>query len=345
MKGGDFNLKHRKTFFTFLGTALLIGVGIGFGAAKLAAPAYPTGESATREGGFAFVNPLLSCDIAEDIEYPGFSALKSNLTRTVQSLIAAGDAKRISVYFRAMDSGAWTGVNQDDTFAPASLMKVPMLIAYLQSSETDPTLLSKSLFVPSASDQNAEETITSKNALALGQSYSIDKLLSAMIQSSDNNAASALNQAVATTSINSTYEQFDIPSASETNETMSPKIYMRIFRILYNASYLWRAKSQTALQLLSQTEFNQGIVAGVPAGTVVAHKFGERTIETGASTATATVEKRELHDCGIVYYAGSPYGICVMTEGTNFTDLETVIAKISAVTYNAVNQGILKGVE
>ena len=44
--------------------------------------------------------------------------------------------------------------------------------------------------------------------------------------------------------------------------------------------------------MLSTSDFSDGLVAGVPVGTVVSHKFGERHF-----VGDADVE--QLHDCGI----------------------------------------------
>jgi beta-lactamase class A len=100
-----------------------------------------------------------------------------------------------------------------------------------------------------------------------------------------------------------------------------------MFRILFNASYLTQAASEQALELLTRSEFRAGLVAGVPAGTVVAHKFGER-IDGGVA---------KLHDCGIVYHPARPYLLCVMTEGDRFEPLASLIAETSRIAYDQVN--------
>jgi len=105
---------------------------------------------------------------------------------------------------------------------------------------------------------------------------------------------------------------------------MSPEIYSRLFRALYNATYLPDIESEQAFELLSQTDFNGGLVQGISASMTVAHKFGEHTeVENGK-----TID-RELHDCGIVYYPNQPYFLCVMTRGQDFPTLEKIIGNIS----------------
>lgn len=335
--------KSAPVFFLLLGGAVLCGLALGYGTASSLQGKNTQTSTVTREGGYQFVNPLLSCDINDDSEYPPFAGLKRKLQNIADALVREGKVTRISVYFRDMNNAGWTGVNVEDNYIPASLVKVPLLIAYLHESQNDATLLSKTLMIPGGLDQNMSETFKPQHPLAHDTTYSIETLMSAMIVGSDNNAFATLNGAIATTSINNAYEQLGImPPADDTSESMSPKTYMRAFRILYNASYLWRANSQKALEILSETEFKDGIVAGVPIGTPVAHKFGERTVSEGQSASTAVPTKRELHDCGIVYYSGSPYGLCIMTEGRDFNDLKSAIASVSQETYAEVKNGLLK---
>jgi beta-lactamase class A len=112
-----------------------------------------------------------------------------------------------------------------------------------------------------------------------------------------------------------------------TTDFMSPKSFSSVFRTLYNSSFFEWSLSEQVLNLLSQTTFTQGLVAGVPDGTVVSHKYGENT--------------DELHDCGIVYHPGRPYLLCVMTRGSNVHSLEMTIAHISKMAWDFVDSSKL----
>ena len=57
-------------------------------------------------------------------------------------------------------------------------------------------------------------------------------------------------------------------------EYFTAKNYSKVFFALLNATYLNKENSEKALELLSNTDFTQGIVAGVPNNIKVAHKFG-----------------------------------------------------------------------
>ena len=323
--------------------ALIFGIAGGFGMASALAPKLDTDADIVREGGYQFINPLLSCGVSEDAPYSGFSNLQQALESQSDKFIAQGQAKRVSVYFRDMDQGFWTGVRSNDLFAPASLMKVPLLMAYLKKSQTSPTLLQSSFTLSVPEDQNAKEYFKPSSPLSLGQSYTVQELLNAMIEQSDNNAAYVLGEKVNDATLQTVYEDSGIPPViDESADSLSPHDYMQVFRLIYNATFLGKTRSQTAFELLGKTEFPGGIVAGVPAGTPVVHKFGERTVLTpNQATDSLDVKERELHDCGIVYYKGHPYGICIMTQGSDFTQLQKVIAALSQTAYTSVADGLL----
>jgi len=106
---------------------------------------------------------------------------------------------------------------------------------------------------------------------------------------------------------------------------ISIKDYASFFRILYNASYLNRKMSEKALEILTEVDFNEGLLAGLPRGIKVAHKFGERE---NAVTGVA-----QLHECGIIYYKRSPYLLGVMTRGKNLNNLKDILRDISKMVY------------
>ncbi len=54
--------------------------------------------------------------------------------------------------------------------------------------------------------------------------------------------------------------------------------------------------------------------------------------------ANGTVTNVEAHDCGIVYYPDSPYLLCVMTRGKDTGQLESIIGKISQITYQFMGE-------
>jgi beta-lactamase class A len=288
--------------------------------------------------GYKFISPLLLCSNPNSSkkDFDEYQPLEKKVTGAIDDLVNSKKASQISVYFRELDSGRWTGVNENDAYEPASLLKLPFLIAYYQKAESDPSVLTKQLFYDGNPDRDDGETYR-PSVLEKNKSYSVDDLLKRMTIESDNNSLYLLSRNIDLNSVTDVYSDLGVPVPSDTTQKafITPKIYSSFFRVLFNASYLDRNSSEHALDLLSQAKFKDGLVAGVPNGVVVAHKFGERPIVS--DTDPTELVGAELHDCGIVYYPNDPYLLCVMTHGESFDDLATSIATISRTVYNEVD--------
>jgi len=236
-----------------------------------------------------------------------------------------------SVYYRDLGNGQWLGVNEKNFFSPASLMKTPLLIAFLKNAEQNPSLLEKKTIASKKYfGSNVEQDILSKDFLVEGETYTLKNIAEKMIQSSDNTAALIIYEQTKNVAVEKVFESVGVVFDKEQGDAIiRVKDFAAFFRVLYNASYLGRDMSELALSLLSQTDFTQGLASGVPKDVVVAHKFGERILENPYGEPVAG---RQLHDCGIVY-TKNPYILCIMTKGEDFQKQAKFIADVSKFFY------------
>ncbi len=281
-----------------------------------------------RLGQQGLVNPLLEYTTANN-EFSEMRPLSNVFYGRAMSEISDDSASRVGVFFEDLTSARWAGVNQDQTFSPASLLKVPTMMTYFKLAESQPGLLSQTVTYDGSFDDNAREDIKPVKSIQAGNSYTVDDLIRFMIQYSDNNATALLfTTGVTTDEFNKTYTDIGLPVPTSTNDFVSPRMYSRFFRILYNTTYLNATSSEKALEFLTYADFPQGIMSGVPENIPVAEKFGEHEFPDGT---------KELHDCGIVYHPDRPYILCVMTKGDDFTKLTSVIADISRLAWQKVD--------
>lgn len=250
--------------------------------------------------------------------------------------IKEGKATSISVWVRDLEAKQTASNNENQRYAPASLLKLPLMIAYFKVAELDPALLGTKLpYTDTGQLNDSTQDIAPSSTLQVGQSYTVEQLIEDMVINSDNNAAAALLGHLDPSIFNNTLLDLgiEIPSTDNTmpRDFVTAKSYASIFRTLYNSSYLNRDYSQKALDILSKTTF-KGIEAPLPPGTTVADKFGEREVDN----PDGSVQVRELHDCGIVYKNSTPYTLCIMTQGKDFNDLQTVIENISKLVYDTM---------
>ncbi len=281
-----------------------------------------------------YINQQLNCASQYVISKRAYGDLGIRLTKYIEDNVASGKAKSISIYFRDLQNGPTLGINEHDKFVPASLLKMPLLIAYLRVAESNPNLLKTELMFDSF-PPDIEQSQIPRELIQENTYYSVEELLRRMIVYSDNRAYNALRTTLSEYSpqndlFKETIMDLGVLDPQSFNEeTLSVKSYTSIFVQLYHASFFDKKEtSNTALEFLTQVNFKQGLNKGVPEGVVVAHKFGERSglPENG----------KQLHDCGIVYFAGNPYALCVMTRGTDFDALESIIGEISKMFYEEV---------
>jgi beta-lactamase class A len=286
----------------------------------------------TRLAGYDFINPLLECDSARDSIGKELLPFHAMIHELIEARKKKNQVTHVSVYFREMNNGLSFGIHEHEKFSPASLVKVPLLIAYLKWAEKEPGLLARKVRLDMG-DMTEPQRIKPAAMLEQGKSYTVDELLYHAIVYSDNSAYFLLFANINPEILHRVYTDLglEVPRVRNRDDYMSVKEYASFFRMLYNASYLNKDSSEKALQYLSEVDFKQGLMGGVSAGTVVAHKFGEKVF--GASA-----EIKQLHDCGIVYYPRHPYLLCVMSRGDSFEYLDDTIRDISSLVYREVDK-------
>jgi hypothetical protein len=202
------------------------------------------------------------------------------------------------------------------------------MMAIYRQGEGHPEFLDQSVKV--GQDNFDEiESYKASSSLRKGDVRTIRDILGFMVKYSDNNAVVILNRAVDRKVLEGTYSELGIGIPDDPAYQITVRNYASFFRVLYNATYLNQHYSEEALKLLSESDFNDGLVAGLPSGTKISHKFGERDIGDG---------KKQLHDCGIIYQGTNPYLLCVMTRGRDNVNLASLIAKISKTVYDGLQE-------
>lgn len=283
---------------------------------------------------YKFTKPLLSSLYGDEKETLKWFPAERNLKSLVQDVVSENPSIKTSVFFLNLDNSGWFSVNGTDTFIPASLLKLPMLISYYKLHENE-----KDLFEQQISFKG-ENFNTFKNigngTITPGETYTVKELMREMITHSDNNALQLLYK-YREGSLKSIFDDMKIALPSTDNEISSKDFLTardmgRFLLVLYNSSYLNPENSEEALKILSESVFKDGIVAGVPSNIIVSHKFGERTL-----VEKDKILQTELHDCGIVYHPNIPYIVCIMTKGSDFNSEKLQIQKISKIIYNGVD--------
>lgn len=288
------------------------------------------GNDSSCEITFSLLNPRRRCEKDEPPKKQEYDLLIKTLNWRIDEWKRNGDASHVTVYFRDLQNGPIFGINEQEHFAPASLLKVPILIALLKYAEEHPQVLEENISLGDTIPEGQNEFDPEKT-LEPKKIYTVEEVLRRMIVYSDNSSKELLRnylEGISPGIIDQTFIDLGISlKNTDGSQFIVVKSYASLFRSLFNASYLNRSMAQKALSLLSVTEFDDGIVAGTPKNITVAHKFGFLDIAEN---------QRQLHDCGIVYEPQTPYLLCIMTRGKDAPTLISIISKISESVYAEV---------
>jgi beta-lactamase class A len=261
--------------------------------------------------------------------------------------VATRPGAEVGVYWRALDSNNWPesareiNFNSTTRFHAASTMKVPIMIELFKQAAAGRLMLEDlipvtnqftsivdgSPYVLSATEDSDGEVYK-----AIGQRRSYRDLCEAMITVSSNLAANILIDRLSAKSIQATVEALGAGGMQVLRGVEDQKAFDKGMNNTTDAvglgTLLWKIgrgevvdskASATMVEMLARQQFNEGIPAGVPKGTKVAHKTGSIT--------------RVRHDAGIVY-APNPYVLVVLTRGIEDPKVaDALIAEISRIVY------------
>ncbi len=230
-----------------------------------------------------------------------------------------------------LDTGDFASVNGSKVFPTASIIKQPILIAFLQDVE--------------AGKISLNETLTMTNDVIVGGSgymqdapvgskYSATEVITNMITTSDNTATNmvikrmggidVVNRRFQSWGLTKTRIRNWLPDLSGTNTT-TPQELIKIMGMLEQGELLSTQKS-TAINIMQRVKNNKLLPQGLGTGARIAHKTGDIGFLLG--------------DSGIVYMPnGKRYLIAVLVNSRVYDDYDAVyyIRDVSRIVYTYLN--------
>ena len=292
-------------------------------------PASAACETEThRLAGYKYIKPLLYNSI--NCESKKYAPLKTKIEAVINQYKQAGSVDSVSVYLKLLGSREFLSINENELYHPASLIKLPMLIAFLKMEEQHPGILNTKITfhlpegIPS-------QTYNSRQIVS-GKSYRIKELLKYMIVYSDNNATYLINSYVDLKVFEKIFSDFGlvVPDVQDLNYKISAKDYSLFLDVVYNAGYLTIPHSEFVAELLSQSNFEIGIKKGIPSYTKIIHKFGEWGQGPNSNL-------HQLSESGIIYLDNCHYLLTIMSHGKDVNNLPPVLSDISKTIYDYLN--------
>lgn len=226
-----------------------------------------------------------------------------------------------AVYFEYLPTGTSIGINEKTEFSSASLIKVPIVMAYYHQKERLGLTNNQVVKIKESEIDSGFGDLWKKGA---GYEISLEDAARLSLVESDNTAVSVLADYVAREDFDDVYEGLDINfQLVGTEAIITAKQYASILKALYFASVLSKDNSQKILDLLTRTNFNDKLRAGVPENIPIANKFG-------------ILGDQLFQDCGIVYVPKRPYVVC-MISNTNEDLARKRMKDVSELIYQFVS--------
>ena len=259
-----------------------------------------------------------------------WALLNEHVRRSVKGY--KGDA---AIVIKNFDTNWQIEQNKDMVIPSASLVKIPIMMAYFSAAKDGRISLNESVELKTSDKADGSGLL--KNALA-GSSYKIEDLISLMITQSDNTAANMLINKFGIDDLNRYFAKLGLKHTNlsrrmmdfrsrkggvENYTTAADMAYL--MEELYRGRFLDKETSNKCLELLAEQKINDRIPRKLPPDTTVAHKTG---LENGV-----------CHDVGIVYTGKGAFLICVLTkhEYTTARPTKRLISLLALLTYNYYN--------
>jgi len=234
--------------------------------------------------------------------------------------VAAPWGDSFAMYFEYLPTGTSIGVNSTNEFIIASLVKVPVAMAYYRKQERLGMDFLDNVATIQAKD--IDQSFGDLWRQGAGTKITVREALRQMLVLSDNTAANIIATTIPPEDFTNVFAGLDMNLQEKDGKTIiSAKGYASILKALYFAAIINEDHSEQILNLLTQSSFNDQLVAGVPQNIKVAHKIG--------------VYNNLYQDCGIVYVPDRPYLLCMMSE-TPKDEADKRMSAVSRTVYTYV---------
>jgi beta-lactamase class A len=291
-----------------------------------------------RRTGFFFAIGLCACGIALAQE----AKLATAGSATSQSIAKSG--ADVAVYFQTLDGKAQWSVRPDDVFHAASTMKVPVMIELFHQAQEGKLKLTDAIVVKnefrsivdgSPYALNAGDDSDGELYGAEGQKRSLRELCEKMITVSSNFATNLLIEKLGVENIRATVHALGADGMNVLRGVEDSKAFEKglnntttarglgiLLQAIAEGRAVDSASSKEMIAILEWQKFNEGIPAGLPAGTPVAHKTGEIT---------------KIHHDAAIVFAKRPFILVILVRGlAEKKDSAALMADISRELYEAV---------
>ena len=344
------NEQRTEGFGWQMPVVLVLGILLGAFAARALSPAAPpplpepqVAPVLVRAGAVGLSHPILACTSAATLPTQ-LAVLQAEVTGILEAARAQG-LTRAGAYVMDLEACQSFAIGAEERFHPASMLKLPIAMAWLRRLGTDPVGLQQQIKYDVTTPFDPKEDPNAPEALKPGESYTIETLLKHMLIDSRNDAKWLLGKHLPPDQFDAVFRDLGLPTPNMKQDVaLRPSDVGKLLEALYDGTAMGPKASELALKWLTAATWRDGLMGQLPADAVVAHKYGRRALaavgmasdiaQRDADGKVIEVPARpgepaiQLSDCGILYRPGRPVLACIMTEGLNEAVVTQTLQKI-----------------
>ncbi len=225
-------------------------------------------------------------------------------------------------YVIDLNGGFSYGVNEDEEFEPASLNKLPVMLGLYLEADSGNLDLNTIYTLKNTDKLPGSGSLYSKPA---GMDLTYRDLIRYMGKESDNTAFNIVRRILGQEEIENVVMGVGMENTVVlgNRQKTTPKDVGLFFQRLDQGSLISETSKNELLEFMTDTIYENWLVAGVPATIKVSHKYG-----------------RELHilnDAGIVYLK-DPYVVVIMSKGIVEKEADQVFPQLSRVIFEGQSE-------
>jgi len=219
------------------------------------------------------------------------------------------------VFVQDLASRESYGINQNQVFGAASLVKLPVLVALFKEVEAGNLDLETKYTLKTEDKRSGAGSLYYKPA---GTVYTYREMAELMGNQSDNTAFNVFKKILGGEKIQGVVNSLGMSQTNIVEFEPSHKDIGRLFYRLYKENILIRDHRDELLSFLTETAWEDRIPAGIPKEIKVSHKVGT---EIGI-----------ISDAGIVF-AEKPFILVILSQGVLEKEAAEILPKIAETVY------------
>jgi beta-lactamase class A len=247
----------------------------------------------------------------------------------------------VAISFRTLDGHIAYSLHEEESFHAASTMKIPVMIELFHQARQGKLKLDDALAVKNEFHSLVDGSIYTLNAAddsetdlyrSAGETRTLRQLCEMMITVSSNLATNLLIEKLGVDHIRATVHSLHADGmnilrgvedskafAKGLNNTTTAHGLLQLLDAIARGEAVDQESSLQMIEILERQKFNEGIPAGLPLGTRVAHKTGEIT---------------KIHHDAAIVFAPKPFVLVVLVRGLADTkDSAALMADIARQLY------------